>query len=157
MTKTIEIETCRDCPYYGNHQDSFACRRTSDSRSTFLEKELTPVWCPLPDTKQQCPECQQNKESGMNFCAFCGRQLWYTPMERGQKSQIKKDLIHLASMMAQGVFLPSDNPEDYQQTDNPEDYQQKIYTAKKIAEIMEPFRDKAKSIAVRIREIADKI
>ena len=23
-----------------------------------------------------CPECQQNKESGMNFCAFCGRQLW---------------------------------------------------------------------------------
>ena len=23
-----------------------------------------------------CPECQQNHESGMNFCAFCGRQLW---------------------------------------------------------------------------------
>lgn len=25
----------------------------------------------------ECPECQQNKDSGMNFCAFCGRQLWH--------------------------------------------------------------------------------
>ncbi len=25
----------------------------------------------------QCPECEQNQESGMNFCAFCGRQLWH--------------------------------------------------------------------------------
>ncbi|MDD4082372.1 MAG: zinc ribbon domain-containing protein [Sphaerochaetaceae bacterium] len=23
-----------------------------------------------------CPECDQNADSGMNFCAFCGRQLW---------------------------------------------------------------------------------
>jgi len=26
--------------------------------------------------EKQCPECQQNHESGMNFCANCGRQLW---------------------------------------------------------------------------------
>jgi hypothetical protein len=25
----------------------------------------------------QCPECEQNGESGMNFCANCGRQLWH--------------------------------------------------------------------------------
>jgi hypothetical protein len=25
----------------------------------------------------QCPECQQNGDSGMNFCANCGRQLWH--------------------------------------------------------------------------------
>lgn len=25
----------------------------------------------------QCPECKQNGDSGMNFCAFCGRQLWH--------------------------------------------------------------------------------
>jgi hypothetical protein len=25
--------------------------------------------------KKQCPECNQNKNSGMNFCAFCGREL----------------------------------------------------------------------------------
>ena len=25
----------------------------------------------------QCPECEQNHESGMNFCANCGRQLWH--------------------------------------------------------------------------------
>jgi hypothetical protein len=25
----------------------------------------------------QCPECQQNHESSMNFCANCGRQLWH--------------------------------------------------------------------------------
>jgi len=24
--------------------------------------------------KNQCPECEQNKDSGMNFCAFCGRE-----------------------------------------------------------------------------------
>ena len=27
--------------------------------------------------QKQCPECVQNAESGMNFCAFCGRQLWH--------------------------------------------------------------------------------
>ena len=26
--------------------------------------------------EKQCPECQQNEDSGMNFCAFCGRRLW---------------------------------------------------------------------------------
>lgn len=26
---------------------------------------------------QTCPECEQNAKSGMNFCAFCGRQLWH--------------------------------------------------------------------------------
>jgi len=26
----------------------------------------------------ECPECKQNAADGMNFCAFCGRQLWTT-------------------------------------------------------------------------------
>lgn len=28
-----------------------------------------------PDKEKACPECEQNFADGMNFCAFCGRQL----------------------------------------------------------------------------------
>lgn len=28
-----------------------------------------------------CPECEQNADSGMNFCAFCGRELWREPIK----------------------------------------------------------------------------
>ena len=32
--------------------------------------------------RKTCPECEQNADSGMNFCAFCGRELWREPINR---------------------------------------------------------------------------
>ena len=39
----------------------------------FHMAELKKAQVAKPD---ECPECKQNAESGMNFCACCGRQVW---------------------------------------------------------------------------------
>ena len=30
----------------------------------------------IDPNRSECPECRQNREDGMNFCAYCGQRLW---------------------------------------------------------------------------------
>ena len=44
---------------------------------------------------KECPECEQNRESGMNFCAFCGREILSAraePKQEENREEIYKDL-----------------------------------------------------------------
>ena len=77
----LKITSCRTCPDSELNGSLWHCPHSkyyTDTPEKFLPGCPLELW-PLnkvDSTKVQCPECQQNKEDNMNFCANCGRQIW---------------------------------------------------------------------------------
>ena len=61
---------------------------------------------------------------------------------------IMGDLIRIASILAQCRYLPSDNIDDYQL---------KTYSSRKVAEIMEDAHEKSKDLAIKIRQVVERM
>ena len=56
---------------------------THDALSTWPKRwEALKCYIANQADRKTCPECEQNADSGMNFCAFCGRELWRGPLKQ---------------------------------------------------------------------------